>query len=92
MIYKFSSTLSNNLFLWNILHYAQWGKNSIFVHLFLLLIKLQYWKWPETFFFFWWLGNSEKRTCAHEIIFLFESYDSVQIMLKRWLVHSATLY
>jgi len=29
---------------------------------------------------------------AHEIIILFESYDSVQFMPKMWPVHSAALY
>jgi len=76
------------------LYGPQWGKNSIFVHLILLLIKSWYWKGLKTCLF-WWLwkwSNSEKRTYAHKIIFSFESYDSVQIMLKRWLVHSAALY
>ena len=35
----------------------QWGKNSIFVHLIILLNKSQYWKLPKTCFF----GDSESR-------------------------------
>ena len=34
----------------------------------------------------------EKRTYVYELIFLFDSYDSVQFMLKMWLLHSAALY
>jgi len=32
-------------------------------------------------------NNFEKRTYVHEIIFLFESYDTVQIILEIWLLH-----